>query len=92
MLANHETIVTGFSQPPTIPRTDSHESERDALAYQFPNSSEFSEPIFYHNGIAFLLIHRPYFGENGRNFEVVMNRQTFFRAKRVEEREGEREK
>jgi len=37
------------------------------------------------------MIHRPNFGENGRNFEVVMNRQTFFRVKRVEEREGEGE-
>jgi len=37
------------------------------------------------------MIHRPNFGENGWNFEVAMNRQTFFRAKRVEEREGERE-
>jgi len=36
------------------------------------------------------MIHKTNFGENGRNFEVVMNRQTFFRAKRVEERKGER--
>jgi len=28
----------------------------------------------------------PNFGENGKNFEVVINRQTFLRAKRVEER------
>jgi len=46
-------IVTGFSQPPTVPRTDSHESERNTSAYQFPKSSEFSEPIFYHNGISY---------------------------------------
>jgi len=37
------------------------------------------------------MIHRPNFGENGRNFEIVMNRQTFLRAKRVKERKGERE-
>ena len=37
------------------------------------------------------MMHRPNFGENGRNFEVAMNRQTFFRAKRVEERGGVRE-
>jgi len=37
------------------------------------------------------VIHGSSFEENRRNFEVVMDRQTFFRAKRVEEREGERE-
>ena len=37
-----------------------------------------------------LMIHRPNFQENGRNFKVVMNRQTFFEAKRVDEREGKR--
>jgi len=37
------------------------------------------------------MIYRPNFGENGSNFEVVMNRKTFFRAKQVEEREGEGE-
>jgi len=37
------------------------------------------------------VIHSPNFEENGSNFEVVINRQTFFRAKRVEEIEGERE-
>jgi len=37
------------------------------------------------------MIHRPNFGENGRNFEVIMNSQTFFSAKRLEQREGERE-
>jgi len=36
------------------------------------------------------MIHRPNFGENGQNFEVVMNRQNFFRAKRVYEREGDK--
>jgi len=30
------------------------------------------------------VIHRPNFKENGSNFEVVINRQIFFRAKRVE--------
>jgi len=35
------------------------------------------------------MIHRSNFEENGRNFEVVMNRQTFFRGKIVEDREGE---
>jgi len=34
------------------------------------------------------MIHRPNFEENGRNFEVVMNRQTFFRAQRVERERG----
>jgi len=38
---------------PTVPWTDTHESERDTLAYQFPTSSKFSESIFYHNGIAY---------------------------------------
>jgi len=33
------------------------------------------------------MILRPNFGENGWNFKVVMNRQIFFRAKQVEERE-----
>jgi len=37
------------------------------------------------------VIHRPNFEENGSNFEVVINSQIFFKAKRVEEREGGRE-
>jgi len=37
------------------------------------------------------MIHWPNFGENGKNFEVVMNRKKIFRAKRVEEREVDRE-
>jgi len=36
------------------------------------------------------MIQGPNFEENRRNFEVVMNRQNFLIAKRVE-REGERE-
>jgi len=35
------------------------------------------------------VIYRPNF--EGSNFEVVINRQTFSRAKWLEEREGERE-
>jgi len=46
------TIVTGFSQPPSVSRTDSREPERDTLAYQFPKSGKFSKPTSYHNGIA----------------------------------------
>jgi len=37
------------------------------------------------------VIHRANFEENGSNFEVVLNRRTFFRAKRVGKREKERE-
>jgi len=36
------------------------------------------------------MIHRPNFQENGRNFKVVMNRQTFFKAKIAGEREEKR--
>lgn len=46
-------IVTGFSQPLSVSQTDSRKPERDTLAYQFPKSGEFSEPISYHNGIAY---------------------------------------
>jgi len=38
------------------------------------------------------VIHRPNFEENGSNFEFVINRQTFVRAKQVKEIEEEREK
>ena len=38
------------------------------------------------------VFHRPNFEENGRIFEVVMNEQAFYRAKREEERERVREK
>jgi len=48
-----ETLVSRFSQPLTVLRTDLHKSERDTLLYQFFKSSEFNEPIFYHNGIAY---------------------------------------
>ena len=90
-------IITGFSPTPTVPRTNSHELERDTLAYEFSNSSKFSEPNFpiLANSanpsstavLHILMIHRPNFGENGRKFEVVKNRQTFSREQRVEERE-----
>ena len=66
--------------------TDSHKSKRATLAYQFPKSSESSITLILH----IFVIHSPNFEENGSNFEVVINRQTFFRAKRVEQRERDR--
>ena len=38
------------------------------------------------------VIHNPNVKENGRNFEVIMNRKTFFSTKQVEKREGKRNK
>jgi len=57
-----------------------------------PNLANSANPSSTTMVLHILTIHRPNFGENGRNFEVVMNRQTFLRAKRVEERKGERNK